>query len=151
MERSESIFYWLPRCLSIIAIIIVSAFSFDVFQSGDSFAGKWEDLVIHLVPSYLLTVILVVAWKWEYTGGIIFLVIGGGIGAYFVATNGIVIAMILGFAIFSIYFYSTKIIDVPLLFHFTWIEFSLFLLLSFQPFSMIILSCHCLYSYFKEH
>ena len=76
MDKSEGLFYWLPRSLSIIAIIIVTAFSFDVFQSGESVAGQLEDLVIHLVPSYLLTVILVVAWKWEYTGGIIFLVIG---------------------------------------------------------------------------
>ena len=76
MDKLEGLFYWLPRSLSIIAIIIVTAFSFDVFQSGESVAGQLEDLVIHLVPSYLLTVILVVAWKWEYTGGIIFLVIG---------------------------------------------------------------------------
>lgn len=46
-----------------------------------------------------------------YRAGLVFLIIGGGIGAYFVATNGIVIAVILGFAIFSIYFYSTKIVD----------------------------------------
>jgi len=40
-----------------------------------------------------------------------FLIIGGGIGAYFVMTDGIIIAAILAFAILSIYFYSTKIVD----------------------------------------
>ncbi|RMW37832.1 MAG: prenyltransferase [Nitrosopumilus sp.] len=46
-----------------------------------------------------------------YRAGIAFLVIGSAIGAYFVITDGIIIAVILGFAILSIYFYSTKIVD----------------------------------------
>ena len=46
-----------------------------------------------------------------YRAGIAFLIIGGGIGAYFVMTDGIIIAVILAFAILSIYFYSTKIVD----------------------------------------
>ena len=37
-----------------------------------------------------------------YRAGIAFLIIGGGIGAYFVMTNGIIIAAILAFAILSI-------------------------------------------------
>ena len=46
-----------------------------------------------------------------YRAGVIFLIIGSLIGSYFVITNGILIAIILGFAILSIYFYSTKIVD----------------------------------------
>ena len=46
-----------------------------------------------------------------YRAGIAFLIIGSAIGAYFVITDGIIIAAILGFAILSIYFYSTKIVD----------------------------------------
>ncbi len=46
-----------------------------------------------------------------YRAGIAFLIIGSAIGGYFVITDGIVIAVILGFAILSIYFYSTKIVD----------------------------------------
>jgi 1,4-dihydroxy-2-naphthoate octaprenyltransferase len=46
-----------------------------------------------------------------YRAGIIFLIIGGVIGTYFVFTNGLIIAVILAFAILSIYFYSTKIVD----------------------------------------
>jgi len=46
-----------------------------------------------------------------YRAGIAFLIIGGGVGAYFVMTDGIIIAAILAFAILSIYFYSTKIVD----------------------------------------
>jgi 1,4-dihydroxy-2-naphthoate octaprenyltransferase len=46
-----------------------------------------------------------------YRAGIMFLVLGSAAGAYFVALYGWIIAAILGFAILSIYFYSTKIVD----------------------------------------
>jgi 1,4-dihydroxy-2-naphthoate octaprenyltransferase len=46
-----------------------------------------------------------------YRVGIGFLILGSVIGFYFVFTDGIIIAAILGFAILSIYFYSTKIVD----------------------------------------
>ena len=46
-----------------------------------------------------------------YAGGIIFLAIGTIIGVYFVITDGIIIGIILAFAVVSIYFYSTKIVN----------------------------------------
>ena len=46
-----------------------------------------------------------------YRAGIGFLILGSVIGSYFVITDGIIIGIILGFAILSIYFYSTKIVD----------------------------------------
>ncbi len=46
-----------------------------------------------------------------YRAGIGFLILGSVIGFYFIFTDGIIIAAILGFAILSIYFYSTKIVD----------------------------------------
>jgi len=46
-----------------------------------------------------------------YVAGLLFLVLGSVIGAYFVIMHGLIIAVLLGFAIVSIYFYSTKIVD----------------------------------------
>lgn len=46
-----------------------------------------------------------------YNVGLIFLALGSLAGAYFVIIYGWIIAAILGFAILSIYFYSTKIVD----------------------------------------
>ncbi|CAE6498619.1 MAG: prenyltransferase [Candidatus Nitrosotenuis sp.] len=46
-----------------------------------------------------------------YRAGILFLVLGSLAGVYFVALYGWIIAAILGFAIISIYFYSTRIVD----------------------------------------
>ena len=49
--------------------------------------------------------------KQVYRVGIIFLIIGALIGTYFVITDGLIIGIILAFAILSIYFYSTKIVN----------------------------------------
>jgi len=46
-----------------------------------------------------------------YRAGIAFLVIGTLIGSYFVIVDGIIIGILLTFAVLSIYFYSTKIVD----------------------------------------
>jgi 1,4-dihydroxy-2-naphthoate octaprenyltransferase len=49
-----------------------------------------------------------------YLAGIVFLILGAAIGAYFVAIRGITIAIILGFAVVAIYFYSTSIVNAGL-------------------------------------
>jgi 1,4-dihydroxy-2-naphthoate polyprenyltransferase len=46
-----------------------------------------------------------------YQAGIAMLIIGSAVGAFFILERGITIAIILGFAIVSIYFYSTRIVD----------------------------------------
>ena len=49
--------------------------------------------------------------KQVYRAGLGFLIIGAIIGSYFVIIDGVVIGLLLGFAVISIYFYSTKIVD----------------------------------------
>jgi 1,4-dihydroxy-2-naphthoate polyprenyltransferase len=49
-----------------------------------------------------------------YCAGIIFLIVGGLIGLYFVTIKGIIILVLLVFAIISIYFYSTNIVNAGL-------------------------------------
>jgi 1,4-dihydroxy-2-naphthoate polyprenyltransferase len=61
-----------------------------------------------VLPENLLTP------KAVYAAGLIFLILGAAIGAYFVAVRGITIAVILGFAVVAIYFYSTSIVNAGL-------------------------------------
>ena len=49
--------------------------------------------------------------KMVYRIGIVFLIIGALLGMYFVTIRGVTIAIILGFAILAIYFYSTRIVN----------------------------------------
>jgi len=49
--------------------------------------------------------------KEVYVAGVVALILGAAIGGYFIFVNGVTIAIILTFAIVSIYFYSTRIVD----------------------------------------
>ena len=71
-------FHWIPRVLCILAILFLSMFALDSFAPGLSVWEQIRDFLIHLIPSYVLIAILVVAWKWEKIGGIILMVVGLG-------------------------------------------------------------------------
>jgi 1,4-dihydroxy-2-naphthoate polyprenyltransferase len=49
-----------------------------------------------------------------YIAGLIFLILGASIGAYFIVIRGVAIAIILSFAVIAIYFYSTRIVNAGL-------------------------------------
>ncbi len=76
MSVSVKLFHWLPRILCILAILFVSVFALDAFGPGLTIWQQLKAFFMHLTPSFILIGLLVVAWKWELTGGIIFTVIG---------------------------------------------------------------------------
>jgi hypothetical protein len=76
MKSSIRLFHWLPRILCILAILFVSMFALDSFSPGHTIWQQLGTFFIHLIPTYVLTAILIIAWKWEKIGGIIFIVIG---------------------------------------------------------------------------
>ena len=72
MTISEKIFYWLPRLLSIGFVLFLSLFALDVFT------GPFEPMMVvgflvHLIPSFVLLAAVLVAWKYDMVGAIIFL------------------------------------------------------------------------------
>lgn len=75
-------YHWLPRILCICAILFISMFSFDVFSTEHPIWYQIGDLMMHLIPSFVLLGLLILAWKKEYLGGIIFMVIGLGLSPF---------------------------------------------------------------------
>ena len=75
MKKSIKIFHWLPRILCILAILFISLFAADAFAPELTFWQQVGGFIIHLVPSFILVALLLVAWKWEYIGGIIFTIL----------------------------------------------------------------------------
>lgn len=76
MKTSNQILYWLPRISCILGILFISMFALDSFGPN---LTPWQQIgafIIHLVPSFVLLSILLVAWKWELTGGILLTIIG---------------------------------------------------------------------------
>jgi len=47
-------------------------FALDVFSEGYGFGQTILALLIHLVPTYLVVIALIIAWRWEWVGAILF-------------------------------------------------------------------------------
>jgi hypothetical protein len=76
MGTSVKIFHWLPRILCILAILLISMFALDSFSSERTFWQNLGALLVHLIPSFVLIALLIIACKWELIGGIVFATIG---------------------------------------------------------------------------
>lgn len=84
---SIQLFYWLPRILCILAILFVSMFALDAFAPGLTIWQQLGAFFMHLIPSLVLLACLIVAWKWEFAGGIIFTLIGLGLSPFIYNLN----------------------------------------------------------------
>jgi hypothetical protein len=70
------VFYYLSRVLSIIFILFISLFALDSFDGDGSIWVKIGGFLIHLIPSYVLIIAAIIAWKNEFVGGIAYFVLG---------------------------------------------------------------------------
>ncbi len=82
MKKSIKVFYWLPRIICILAILFISLFALDAFSPELTIWQQLGAFIIHLIPAFILLAFLIVAWKWEYIGGIIFIIIGLGFSPF---------------------------------------------------------------------
>ena len=80
-------FHWLPRILCFAAILFISLFASDAFDSNQPLTNQVTDYLLHLIPTFILILILVVAWKRELLGGIIFLILGAGLIPFIFSLN----------------------------------------------------------------
>ena len=76
MGVKKKVLYWFPRILSIIFILFLSVFSFDVFDSCNGFFDCALGLFMHNIPSIVLLILLIISWKHEIVGGIVFILAG---------------------------------------------------------------------------
>lgn len=73
MNMVSKIMYWIPRVLAIIAIIFMLLFSLDSIGEDIPLGRKILGLLMHNIPAFLLIGVLIIAWKNELIGGIIFI------------------------------------------------------------------------------
>jgi len=76
MRTSTKVLYWTARILCILAILFISLFALDSVSSERTFWQNATALLMNLIPSFVLLAALIIAWKWEKTGGIILTIIG---------------------------------------------------------------------------
>jgi hypothetical protein len=70
----EKVLFWSPRILTILAILFIMMFSLDVFGGDQPLGKQLLGFLIHNIPALILTAILLVAWRWEVIGGVIFII-----------------------------------------------------------------------------
>lgn len=115
MKMSVKTWYWLPRILCMLAIVFVSLFALDAFSSELSFWQQMGAFLMHLIPSFILLALLILAWKKELIGGIIFMLIGLGLSPVVFSHNyrmnhsifmslGIILTITIPFAIVGLLF-----------------------------------------------
>ena len=87
MKTSLKMIHWLPRIICILAILFISLFALDAFEHGTTIWQKIGAFLRHLIPSFILLIFLTIAWKWEFVGGIIFIIIGLAFSPYIFMHN----------------------------------------------------------------
>jgi len=79
-QSLKRLLFWGPRGLTILFILFLGLFALDVFGEGYTF---WETLValfMHLIPNMIVALILILAWKWEWIGAVLF----AGLGLFYI-------------------------------------------------------------------
>ena len=70
--KTRHVISWIARTLGIVFVIFISLFALDVFGAG---YGFWESILaflIHLVPTFLVLIALLVAWRWPKVGALLY-------------------------------------------------------------------------------
>jgi hypothetical protein len=72
-KRLKRDLYWTPRILCILFAVFLSVFSLDVFNEGYGFWQTIGALLLHLIPTFIVVIGLVIAWRWEWVGAVLFI------------------------------------------------------------------------------
>ena len=86
MKKKTTPAGWIARICCIVAILFVSMFALDSFEEG-TLLQKLAAFGMHMIPSFVLALVLLLAWKYELTGGIIFILIGIGMAPFIYNPN----------------------------------------------------------------
>ena len=67
--------FWTPRILTILFILFISMFALDSFGGDKTVFAQIGDFLIHLIPSYVLIILLYFSWRHEIVGAVAFLLL----------------------------------------------------------------------------
>ena len=70
---TKRVLFLIPRILGILFAMFLSMFALDVFSEGYSLGETILALLIHLIPTYFVIMALVIAWRRDRVGAILFI------------------------------------------------------------------------------
>jgi hypothetical protein len=68
--------FWTPRILCILFAGFISLFAADVLGQGNGFWQTMLALFMHLIPTWIVLIVLAIAWRREWVGAIVFVLLG---------------------------------------------------------------------------
>jgi len=68
--------YWTPRIISITFIVFLVLFSLDIFSMDLPLTKVLLIFLMHNIPAIVLSIILLISWKYEIVGAIAFILVG---------------------------------------------------------------------------
>ena len=69
-KNLRGILFWAPRVLGILFILFISLFALDIFDMGLGFWDTIVGLFMHLLPSIVMTVALIIGWRREWVAAL---------------------------------------------------------------------------------
>jgi len=83
MNRTVSrVLFWSPRILSMLLVGFLSLFSMDVFSETSGFWKTLAAFAIHEIPAGIVLVGLLLAWRWEWIGTVVYLAAAAAYGLF---------------------------------------------------------------------
>jgi hypothetical protein len=76
MKIKLKLIQWTPRVICILTIFFISIFALDAFNPEKTIWQQISGFFIHLIPSFVLAFFLIIAWKHEFIGGLLFILVG---------------------------------------------------------------------------
>lgn len=74
---------WFARILAILSILFLMMFSLDAFEGNESFGRQLLGFLKHNIPAFVLIISLVIAWRYEIAGGVLFILSFVALGIFF--------------------------------------------------------------------
>ena len=68
--------YWVPGILGIMFAVFISIFALHVFDEPLAFWTLMLALFLHLVPTFMVLILLALAWKREWIGSVGYIALG---------------------------------------------------------------------------
>ncbi len=82
------ILYWFTRVLAILAILFMLMFSLDAFGGDEPVGKQILGFLLHSIPVLILICALVIAWKHEIFGGLIFILLSAALAVLWHSFTG---------------------------------------------------------------
>jgi len=75
-SQNSTVILWSARVLSLCFAAFISVFALDIFEENKSFWETALGLLIHLTPTYLVLLILIIAWNKPWIGAVVYTFLG---------------------------------------------------------------------------